>query len=425
MTTNQQLFDRRIAAVPRAIGNATGVFAQRAANAELWDVEGNRYLDFAAGIAVVNTGHGHPRVLAAAREQMERFAHTAFQAIAYEPYVALAERLNVLAPFGGEAQSVFFSTGAEAVENAIKIARRATGRSAIISFTGAFHGRSLLTMSLTGKVAPYKTGFGNTVPGVHHAYFPSGEVSVAESLRSLGMLLSATVAPADVAAIIIEPIQGEGGFYQAPAHFLHALRTLCDDNGIVLIVDEIQSGFARTGRMFAIEHSGVEPDLVTVAKGIAGGYPLSGVIGRKAIMDAVPAGGLGTTFGGAPISCAAALAVLDVIEDEGLTARAQMIGARISHRIAGFAAREDLISISAPRGIGAMVAFDAMDDAGRADPMLVKRIIAKALEQGLVILSCGANGQSVRLLPPLTIAEEQLDEGLDLLERALHLGASQ
>lgn len=425
MTTNHQLFDRRIAAIPRAIGNATGVFAQRAANAEFWDVEGNRYLDFAAGIAVVNTGHGHPRVLAAAREQMERFAHTAFQAVAYEPYVALAERLNAVAPFSGETQSVFFSTGAEAVENAIKIARRATGRSAVIAFTGAFHGRSLLTMSLTGKVTPYKTGFGATVPDIHHVQFPSGDVSVADSLRSLQMLLAATVAPTDVAAIIIEPVQGEGGFHQAPSALLQALRGLCDEHGIVLVVDEIQTGFARTGRLFAIEHSGVEPDLVTVAKGIAGGYPLSGVIGRKAIMDTVPPGGLGTTFGGSPIACAAALAVLDVIADEGLVARAQMLGARIMQRIAGFAAREDLISVGPPRGLGAMVAFDAMDDRGRSDPMLVKRIIAKALEQGLVILSCGANGQSVRLLPPLTIGETELDEGLDMLERALHLGASQ
>lgn len=419
MSANQQLLARRTSAVPRGLGNATGMFADRARNAEIWDVEGRRLLDFAAGIAVVNTGHCHPRVMAAATEQMLRFTHTAFQVVGYEAYVALAERLNRRAPFPGETRSVFFSTGAEAVENAVKIARRATGRSAVIAFTGAFHGRSLLTMALTGKVSPYKAGFGPMPAGVHHAPFPSGDMDVAASLRALDLLFSATVDPAQVAAIIIEPIQGEGGFNPAPTELLKAVRVVCDRYGIVLIADEVQTGFARTGTFFAIEHSGVAPDLVTVAKGIAGGFPLGGVIGRRAIMDACDPGGLGTTFGGAPVSCAAAMAVLDVIEEEGLVERAHAIGATIADRLRVPAKNNNLRPISPVRGRGAMQAFDVLDYGGAPDPAGARAVCARALDEGVLVLTCGAVGQAVRLLPPLTIPEEQLDEGLAMIERAL------
>lgn len=316
MTDNASLQSRRVAAIPRGVGNAFPVFAERAQNAEVWDVEGKRYVDFAGGIAVLNTGHRHPKVMAAVRDQLDKFTHTCFQVLAYEPYVALAERLNALAPFKGEAKTIFFSTGAEAVENSIKIARAATGRPGVIAFTGAFHGRTMMTMSLTGKVAPYRKKFGPGVPGVYHLPFPADGVTVQESLRALEFLFRADIEPGQVAAIIIEPVQGEGGFHPAPVELLEALRKICDDHGIVMIVDEIQTGFARTGKMFGIEVSGVQPDLITVAKSLAGGFPLSGVVGKAAIMDAAEPGGLGGTYAGSPIACAAALAVLDVIEEE-------------------------------------------------------------------------------------------------------------
>ncbi|UIJ45680.1 4-aminobutyrate--2-oxoglutarate transaminase [Sphingomonas cannabina] len=419
MQSNAALHRRRLEAIPRGIANVTAIAADRAENAELWDVEGRRYIDFAAGIAVLNTGHRHPRVMAAVHAQLDRFTHTAFQVVAYEPYVALAERLNALAPIAGDAQTVLFSTGAEAVENAVKIARRATGRASVIAFTGAFHGRSLLTMALTGKVAPYKTGFGPMQGGIHHVPFPSGDITVAESLRALDLLFAASVDPKQVAAIIIEPVQGEGGFHPTPHELLRALRDICDRHGILLVADEVQTGFARTGKLFGIEHSGVEPDLITVAKGLAGGFPLAGVIGRKAVMDACDPGGLGTTFGGSPMACAAALAVLDVIEEERLCERAATIGAALSARIAGFAGRNDLTRVSAPRGLGAMVAFDILDDAGAPDPQAAKRVVARALDRGLIVLTCGPLGQAIRILAPLTIPDAQLAEGLDILEQAL------
>ncbi len=423
MTTNAALLARRQAAVPRGLSHATSAYAARARNAEIWDVEGRRYVDFAGGIAVLNTGHCHPKIMAAAREQMERFTHTCVQVLAYEPYIELAERLNALAPFNGPARTIFFTTGAEAVENAVKIARVATGRSGIIAFAGAFHGRTILTSALTGKTLPYKRGFGPFPPEIYHVPFPIEHhgVTVADSLRALDYLFRSDIEPARVAAIMIEPVQGEGGFYEAPTELLLALRKICDDHGILLVSDEVQSGFARTGKMFGIEHSGVEPDLVTVAKSLAGGFPLSGVIGRDAVMQAAEPGGLGGTYAGNPIACAAALAVLDVIAEEQLMQRADVIGARIKQRLHTIAHRNDTLPIGAIRGPGAMIGFEIFKDRGDMvpDAEATRRVTARAMEEGLVLLSCGVFANVIRVLVPLTVEDEVLEEGLGKLERAL------
>jgi 4-aminobutyrate aminotransferase/(S)-3-amino-2-methylpropionate transaminase len=424
---NASLLDRRNAAVPRGVATATPVFADRAANAEIWDVEGRRYVDFAGGIAVLNVGHLHPRVTAAVSEQMTRFSHTAFQVMAYESYVTLAERLNALAPFKDPAKTIFFTTGAEATENAVKIARAATGRSGIISFTGGFHGRSALASAMTGKVTPYKWQFGPSLPDVFHVPFPNPSLgtSVADSLQALDYLFAADIHPRSVAAIIIEPVQGEGGFNPVPVDLFSALRSICDAHGILLIADEVQSGFARTGKMFAVEHSGIEPDLVAIAKSLAGGFPLSGVIGRAEIMDRVEPGGLGGTYGGSPIGCVAALAVLDIIEEEGLLERAQTIGVHMAARIEGWRKRNDLRSISAPRGLGAMIGFDILDPADGTTPLVNggKDVSVKALDAGLIVLNCGTRGETVRILVPLTASDAIIEEGLDLLEGALSVAA--
>jgi len=422
MALNTELAARREAAVPRGLGSSTAVYADRAEGAELWDVEGRRYIDLATGIAVVNVGHRHPRIIKAVQEQLTRFSHTAFQVAPYESYVRLAERLNAMAPFSGAAKSLFFATGAEATENAVKVARAATGRPAVIAFAGGFHGRTLFASAMTGKVAPYKRPFGMMPGGVYHVPFPTqGGATVTESLRAIDTLFAADLDPSSVAAIIIEPVQGEGGFHVAPQALLEGLRALCDTHGILLIADEIQTGFARTGRTFAIEHSGVEPDLVTVAKALGGGFPISGLIGRAQVMDAVDPGGLGGTYGGSPIGCAAALAVLDVLESERLCERAETVGQILRARLAAFAARDDLAPIGPARGLGAMIGFDvlASREGAACDPARVKAICAKALEHGVIILSCGANGEAIRLLPPLTIDEATLEEGLAGLEAAL------
>jgi 4-aminobutyrate aminotransferase/(S)-3-amino-2-methylpropionate transaminase len=423
MTSNADLLARRNAAVPRGVASATPLFAQRAENAEIWDVDGKRYVDFAGGIAVLNVGHLHPKVVAAVQTQLTRFSHTSFQVIGYDGYVELAERLNKLAPFDAPAKTILFTTGAEATENAVKIARAATSRSGIIAFTGAFHGRSALTGALTGKVMPYKWQFGPSLPDIYHVPFPNPltGVTVADSLKALDFLFAADVHPHGVAAIVIEPVQGEGGFNAAPTELLTALRKICDDYGILLIADEVQAGFGRTGTMFGIEHSGVQPDLIAVAKSLAGGFPLSGVIGRADIMDAVEPGGLGGTYGGSPIGCAAALAVLDVIEEEGLLDRAKALGERISARVDGWAQRNDLAPVSRAHGIGAMVGFDLLDPADRSRPLTngAKAIVAKALDKGLIVLSCGTKSETVRILVPITASDALVDEGLDVLEAAL------
>ena len=423
MTTNAELQKLREAAVPRGVSNLLPVFAERAGNAELWDVEGKRYVDFAAGIAVLNTGHLHPAVKAAVAAQLEKFSHTCFQVTQYESYVRLAERLNRLAPGPTPKKTIFLSTGAEAVENAVKIARAHTKRSAVIAFAGAFHGRTMMTMGLTGKVAPYKLGFGAMPADIFHVPFPAEYLGVSpgSSLEALETLFRADVEPARVAAIIIEPVQGEGGFYQAPVEFLRELRRLCTEHGMVMIVDEVQTGFARTGRLFAIEHAGIEPDLIAVAKSLAGGFPLSGVIGKAEIMDAPAPGGLGGTYAGSPISCAAALAVLDVIERENLCARANAIGALLKQRLNGLRGRHGLSCVGDVRGLGAMVALELVKngDARQPDPDLCKALVQRAAANGLLILSCGTRLNVIRFLVPLTASDALVAEGLDILERSL------
>ena len=423
MASNSELLARRAASVPRGIGTAMGIFAQRAENTELWDVEGRRYIDFASGIAVLNVGHRHPKVMAAAREQLEKYTHTAFQVAAYEPYIALCERLNAIAPIAGPAKSILFSTGAEAVENAIKIARAATRRHAVITFVGGFHGRSFMAMAMTGKVAPYKRGFGPLPGGVYHVPFPAGHlgVTMADSLAALDALFRADLAPEDVAAIVIEPVQGEGGFLPAPPELLHALRGICDQHGILLVADEVQTGFARTGKLFGMEHSGVTPDLMTVAKSLAGGFPLSGVIGRAEVMDSADPGGLGGTYAGSPVACAAALAVLDVIAEEGLIERANVLGARVRERLDAMARREDLRPLGNVRGAGSMLAFDLLARRGEIapDPAATREVLQRAHALGLMLLGCGSQGESIRLLYPLTVSDAVFDEGWALLEQAL------
>jgi 4-aminobutyrate aminotransferase/(S)-3-amino-2-methylpropionate transaminase len=421
MASNTDLHRRRAAAVARGVANSLSIYAQRARNAEIWDVEGRRYIDFASGIAVLNTGHLHPRVVAAVQAQLGQLTHTCFQVTPYEGYVALAERLNALAPGPTPKKSILFSTGAEAVENALKIARYHTRRSAVIAFSGAFHGRTLATMTLTGKVQPYKAGFGVLLPEVFHVPFPSAYhgVTPQQSLAAIEQLFKADLDPSRVAALIIEPVQGEGGFYIAPPEFLRSLRALCDSHGIVLVADEIQSGFARTGRMFAFEYSGVEPDLMTVAKSIAGGLPLSAVVGKAQIMDAPPPGGLGGTYAGSPLACAAALAVLDVIAEEQLVERSRVLGTQLMARLKALQAK--CPAIGEVRGLGSMVAIELVKNrrADQPDAELTRALVQAAATRGLVILSCGVYGNVIRLLAPLTISDALLNEGLDLLEAAL------
>ena len=419
MPANSTLLARREAAVPRGVASATAIFADRAENAELWDVDGRRYIDFAGGIAVLNTGHRHPLVIEAVSRQMARFTHTAFQVSAYESYIALCERLNALAPFKGAAKTLLLSTGAEATENAVKIARVATGRSAVIAFGGAFHGRTLLASAMTGKVSPYKRGFGPMPGEVYHVPFPTGlaGASVDRTLVAIEALFAADVEPERVAAIIIEPVQGEGGFHVAPTELLIALRSICDRHGIILIVDEVQAGFARTGRMFGIEHSNVEPDLVCVAKSLAGGFPLAGVIGRSAVMDSVAPGGLGGTYGGSPIGCAAALAVLDVIAGEDLCARATQLGELLHQRLTAW--READLPVTNIRGLGAMIGFDVTDENGQPSGTAAKAAVGAALANGLIALTCGPGGETIRLLMPLTASTALVDEGMAILADAL------
>ncbi|NNJ64121.1 MAG: 4-aminobutyrate--2-oxoglutarate transaminase [Xanthomonadales bacterium] len=422
MSKNSDWLARREAAVARGVYTMTPVIADRALNAELWDADGKRYLDFAVGIAVCNTGHCHPKIMQAAKDQCDRFTHTAFQVSAYAPYIALAERLNALAPMD-DAKSVFFSTGAEAVENAVKIARVATGRQGVIAFKGAFHGRTALTSALTGKIVPYKAGGGVPVPGVFHAPFPVPHhgISVEDSLAAVETLFKVDIEAKDVAAVIVEPVQGEGGFYQASPEFLRAIRKLCDDHGMVMICDEIQTGFGRTGKMFAVEHSGVVPDLIAVAKAIAGGFPISGVVGKRSVIDVPGPGGMGGTYGGNPVACAAAHAALSVIEEEELCERSARIGARMVERLRSMRERDDTAPIGDVRGLGAMVAFELVRERGGHEPApeMAAAFTARALENGMIILACGYWGNTIRLLAPLTIPEDHLEEGLDIIERTL------
>ncbi|MBW6506018.1 MAG: 4-aminobutyrate--2-oxoglutarate transaminase [Rhodobacteraceae bacterium] len=414
------LTDRKNAAIAKGVGMTTQIYADRAENAEIWDKEGNRYIDFAAGIAVVNTGHRHPRVIAAVKAQLDRFTHTCHQVVPYENYVALAERLNGLLPGDFAKKTIFATTGAEAVENAVKIARHYTGRSAIVAFAGGFHGRTFMGMALTGKVQPYKAGFGPMMGDVWHLPFPIElhGTSTADALAALDRLFKADLEPTRVAAIIVEPVQGEGGFYEAPAGFMAALRKVCDAHGIVLIADEVQTGFARTGKMFAMEHHGVAADITCMAKGLGGGLPISAVTGRAEIMDSPNPGGLGGTYAGNPLSVAAAHAVLDVIEDEQLCERATRMGQRLKQRLAGM--REMVPEIVDIRGPGFMNAVE-FNLAGKAEsnPAFTNRVREEALKRGLILLTCGVYGNVIRFLAPLTIPDAVFDEALDILEASM------
>ena len=419
--SNALLMARRNAAIPRGVGHSHQIFIAKGENAEIWDVEGRRYIDFAGGIAVLNTGHRNPAVIEAVKAQLDQYTHTCFQVLAYEPYVELAERLNAKAPGDFAKKTLFLTTGAEAVENTIKIARAYTKRSAVIAFTSGYHGRTMLTLGLTGKVAPYKTGFGPFPAEIFHAQFPNAlhGVSVDDAMASLESVFKNDVEASRVAAIIIEPVQGEGGFNVAPAEFLQRLRAVCDQHGILLIADEIQTGAGRTGTWFAIEQSGVAPDMITMAKSMAGGFPISAVVGRAEVMDAPAPGGLGGTYAGSPVACAAALAVLDVFAKENLLERSRRLGEHLRSRLAALAAKQPCIA--EVRGLGAMVAIELCKngDVNQPDAELTKRIVQQATRRGLVLLSCGTYGNVIRILVPLTAADALVNEGLDILEASL------
>ncbi|MFV1840497.1 MULTISPECIES: 4-aminobutyrate--2-oxoglutarate transaminase [unclassified Phaeobacter] len=417
---NAEIAERRNEAIARGVGMMTQIYVERAENAEVWDVEGNRYIDFAAGIAVVNTGHRHPKVMAAVEKQLNSFTHTCHQVMPYENYIHLAERLNSAVPGSFDKKTIFVTTGAEAVENAVKVARAATERQAVIAFGGGFHGRTFMGMSLTGKVQPYKAGFGTMMPDVFHVPFPVDlhGVTVEDAKSALTQLFKADLDPGRVAAIILEPVQGEGGFYQAPAELMRALRALCDEHGIVMIADEVQTGFARTGKLFAMAHYDVAADLTTMAKGLAGGLPLAAVTGRADLMDAAHPGGLGGTYGGNPLGIAAANAVLDVIEEEELNARANELGSRLKQRLE--AIRADVPEIADIRGPGFMIAAEFYTPDGSApDAGFANRVRLEGLKRNLVLLTCGTFGNVVRFLAPITIQEDVFAEALDLLEASI------
>ncbi|RWB24218.1 4-aminobutyrate--2-oxoglutarate transaminase [Mesorhizobium sp.] len=417
---NSAISERKNQSISRGVGMTTQIYADRAENSEIWDVEGRRYIDFSSGIAVVNTGHRHPKVIEAVKAQLDRFTHTCHQVVPYESYVRLAERLNGMLPGKFDKKTIFVTTGAEAVENAIKIARNATGRPAVIAFAGGFHGRTFMGMALTGKVVPYKVGFGAMPADVFHAPFPVAlhGISVADSLAALDRLFKADVDPARVAAIIVEPVQGEGGFYEAPRDFMTALRKICDQHGMLLIADEVQTGFARTGKMFAMDHHEVAPDITTMAKSLAGGFPLSAVTGRAEIMDAPNPGGLGGTYGGSPIGVAAAHAVLDVIDEEKLCDRANALGARLKQRLQSI--RDDAPEIVDIRGPGFMNAVEFNDvKKGLPSAEIANAVRLKALDKGLILLTCGVYGNVIRFLAPITIQDGVMNEALDILESSI------
>ncbi len=417
---NNELNERRLQATPRGIGVMCNFFAERAENATLWDVEGNEVIDFAAGIAVLNTGHRHPKVVAAVEKQLHAFTHTAYQVVPYESYVTLAEKINARVPVEGPAKTAFFSTGAEAVENAIKIARAYTKRPGVIAFGGGFHGRTSMTMALTGKVAPYKMGFGPFPGSIFHAQYPNAvhNVSTQDALNSLDRIFKADIAPDQVAAILLEPVQGEGGFVIAPDDFMQGVRKLCDQHGILLIADEVQSGYARTGKLFAMEHYSVRPDLITMAKSLAGGMPLSAVSGRAEVMDAPAPGGLGGTYAGNPLAIASALAVLEVIEEEQLCERSRVLGEALVAALNN--ARASCPYIAEVRALGSMVAVEFSDpQTGEPSPAFTQKVQAHALEAGLLLLSCGVYGNVIRFLYPLTIPDAQFRRALDIISRSL------
>ena len=416
--TNAHWHARRLAATPRGVGVMGDFFIDHAKNAEFWDIEGRRFIDFAAGIAVLNTGHVHPKVQAAIAQQLERFTLSCFQVVPYTEYVSLAERLNAMVPIDGPKKTAFFSTGAEAVENAVKIARFHTQRSGVIAFGGAFHGRSLFAVALTGKVQPYKAGFGPFAPEIYHVPFPCHCADLADTQHAMEQLFKCDIDPKRVAALIFEPVQGEGGFNPIQTAAVQWLRALCDEHGIVLIADEVQTGFARTGKMFAMEHHGVSPDIVTLAKSLAGGATLSAVVGRADIMDAPNPGGLGGTYAGNPLAVAAAHAVLDVMAEERLCERAQVLGARlVTHLQAAKAKNPAMGDI---RALGAMVACDFVHPStGAPHAERAKQVQQAALKKGLLLLTCGVYGNAIRFLFPLTIEDSVFAEAMLILDSVL------
>ena len=420
MITNKHLHDRRLAATPRGIGVMANFFIDRALNSEVWDVEGKRYIDFAGGIAVLNTGHRHPKMVAAIEAQLHKFTHTCYQVLPYESYVTLAERINALTPGNHAKKTCFFSSGAEAVENAIKIARASTGRPGIVAFSGAFHGRTMMGCALTGKVSPYKIGFGPFPAEIYHLPFPIDlhGVSVEDSINALHLLFKSDIDPKRVAAIIIEPVQGEGGFYAAPPALMQALRKECDEHGILFIYDEVQTGFGRTGKLFAAEHYDVMPDIITMAKSMAGGTTLSAVCGKAEVMDGPAPGGLGGTYAGNPLAIAASHAVIDIIEEEKLVERSNMLGSKLMARLK--AAQAKVPALKDVRGLGSMIAAEFFDpETNRPSMDIVKRVQQAALDEGLILLTCGVYGNAIRFLYPLTIQDEVFDEALDIIDRAL------
>ncbi len=421
MITNNSLQKRRLNAVPRGIGTAFPIFAKKAKNSEIWDVEDNRYIDFVGGISVVNTGHTHPKISEVVKAQVDSFSHTAFQVMAYEPYIELAEKLNEMAPGDTPKKTIFLSTGAEALENAVKIARASTKRPGVITFVGGFHGRTIFTSAMTGKVDPYKKNFGPYPGSIYHIPYPISEYSITEddSLNALKNIFKADIEATEVAAIVIEPVQGEGGFYAASPEFFKKLRKVCDDNGICLVCDEVQTCFGRTGTMFASEQIGIEPDIITAAKSLAGGYPLSAVIGKSEIMDGAELGGLGGTYSGSPIGCVASLAVIDVIKEENLLDRSNYIGQQMFDFMTNLKSSDASLNIGNIRTKGAMFAFELTDDKGNPDAAKAKKLTAKAFENGLLLLSCGLFGNTIRIMVPLTVSDEILNEGLEVLKKSL------
>jgi len=423
MTTNNELQERKNKVFARGFGNIHQIYADRAKNAEIWDVEGTRYIDFAGGIAVTGTGHCNPRITAAVKNQLDRFSHTCAMVNPYESLVALAEKLTELSPCSGPSKTAFVTTGAEAVENAVKIARAHTGRSGVIAFNGSFHGRTMFALGLTGKIAPYKNLFGPFPADIYHVPFPIEYhgISVDDSIAAINTLFAVDIAPTDVAAIIVEPVLGEGGYYPAPTKFLKALRAICDEHGIVLIDDEIQAGVGRTGKWFCIEYADVEPDLVTFAKGVAGGFPIAGVVGKAEIMDAPLLGGLGGTYAASPLGCVAALEVFDIIEEQKLLDRSVEIGVLFGRRLGKLQEKHpDVIGdIRADRG--AMIAMELVKngDASQPDPDLTKALLGAASAKGLLLLVCGVRGNVVRFVPALTISDEIANEGLDIFAQCL------
>jgi 4-aminobutyrate aminotransferase / (S)-3-amino-2-methylpropionate transaminase / 5-aminovalerate transaminase len=418
---SQEILARKAKAVAGPLEVTFPIIAAEARGALLTDVDGNTFIDFTGGVGCLNVGHSHPKVVAAAREQLERFAHTDFTIVPYEPYVELAEQLVERAPISGPAKAAFFNAGTEAVENAVKFARAYTKRPAVIAFEGGFHGRTLLSLSLTSKTHPYKAGLGPFSSEVYRVPFANDYrgPDARTALAALEKALITQVAAETVAAIVIEPVQGEGGFVVAPPEFLAGVRRICDDNGIVLVVDEVQTGFARTGRLFAIEHYEVEPDLITVAKSIAAGLPLSGVIGKAPIMDAPGRNAVGGTFIGNPVAQAAALAVLEVIDEEGLLERSAAIGETMRARMQGWQSR--FTEIGDVRGLGGMLGIELVHDRESKNPApeLVAAVNEEAFRTGLLLMSAGIYSNVIRVLVPLTIADGELDEALDVWERAL------